>query len=460
MWIWMLLAASLPEIDATERWIGDDTIAIGFNADGSLVNDDIPLGILWAADSDDGVPMGGDMLRVGREWEVWSWSYYAGDSAETMVNYAPYGDSDLLFEWFERVDTGALVGLRARGSTEHLSVRVSALTRAREDAAIIDIEYTALVDITGLMVARNVDPDPDFWATGAYSTINESGEGYAVGTGAFDDRALALVGARADESLGIGGVCDWCTTPTELIATAGASGEGDDQIGVAVNLGDLTTGETVSVRFVYAVAPGTDAALDLAWNALVSSDLDGDGLSADEGDCDDWDATVYAGAVEWVDEIDNDCDGDIDEDTVASDDDGDGYSEADGDCDDDDPAVYPGADPVEGVTNADCDGEADTGGAEDSDTGNSGAMDTADTEDDTGEADEMDDTATPEAADEATEDPIASGDSGSQAAMNEDAEKDTGCGCASASASGGYANGWMALLFFGWRRSTSTRERT
>lgn len=458
MWIWMLFAASLPEIDPSERWIGDDTIAIGFNADGSLVNEEIPLGILWAADSDDGVPMGGDMLRVGREWEAWSWSYHAEDSAQLVVNYAPYGDSDLPLEWFERVDTGPLVGLRAWGGTDQLSVRVSALTRAGEDAAIIDIEYTALVDITELIVARNVDPDPDYWATGAYSTFNESGEGFAVGTGAFDDRALALVGARADESLGIGGVCDWCTTPSELIATAGTSSEGDDQIGVAVDLGNLATGEAVSVRFVYAIAFGADAALELAWTALLSPDLDGDGLSLAEGDCDDWDATVYAGAVEWVDEIDNDCDGDIDEDTVASDDDGDGYAEADGDCDDDDPEVYPGADPVEGVTNADCDGEADSGSAEDGDPGDSGEVDTGDTDDDTEDTDnDTDDTATPEATDGATDSPEARGDTGNDAAMNDDPEKDTGCGCASASS--GYANWLMALTFIGWRRSTRKGSR-
>jgi len=42
-------------------------------------------------------------------------------------------------------------------------------------------------------------------------------------------------------------------------------------------------------------------------------DNDGDGWYDDQGDCDDWDATVYPGAPELCDAQDNDCDGQIDE---------------------------------------------------------------------------------------------------------------------------------------------------
>ena len=42
------------------------------------------------------------------------------------------------------------------------------------------------------------------------------------------------------------------------------------------------------------------------------SDADGDGYFSDE-DCDDNSSTIYPGAEELCDGVDNDCDGDIDE---------------------------------------------------------------------------------------------------------------------------------------------------
>jgi hypothetical protein len=73
------------------------------------------------------------------------------------------------------------------------------------------------------------------------------------------------------------------------------------------------------------------------------SDDDGDGQSEMEGDCNDYDATTYAGAPEQADWIDNDCDGQVDEGTTLVDDDGDGFAEVDNDCDDSNPDISPAA---------------------------------------------------------------------------------------------------------------------
>jgi hypothetical protein len=95
-------------------------------------------------------------------------------------------------------------------------------------------------------------------------------------------------------------------------------------------------------------------------------------------DCDDSSADIYTGAPEQCTEIDDDCDGDVDEDLVFGlyyDADGDGYGDPDrpsedcsggegyvyygDDCDDEDPDVHPfQAESCDGIDN-DCDGEID-----------------------------------------------------------------------------------------------------
>ena len=127
-------------------------------------------------------------------------------------------------------------------------------------------------------------------------------------------------------------------------------------------------------------------------------DLDGDGFGSDvmqffceemtgwvteTGDCNDEDIEIFPNAMEYCDEIDNNCDGEIDEATAVDteiwylDNDGDsfgdpnqsisscnqesGYVAVDGDCDDTDVIVNPDAIEVcDGIDN-DCSGDFDEG---------------------------------------------------------------------------------------------------
>ena len=136
----------------------------------------------------------------------------------------------------------------------------------------------------------------------------------------------------------------------------------------------------LSVVFLAACAPeGGSVPSDPA----APADADGDGVASPE-DCDDEDPTVYPGALELCDGVDNDCDGRVDdEDEIAgttgtlgfADDDGDGHGdpgeslracvlpegfvEDDTDCDDRDADKHPAApETCDGLDN-DCDGLVD-----------------------------------------------------------------------------------------------------
>ena len=106
-------------------------------------------------------------------------------------------------------------------------------------------------------------------------------------------------------------------------------------------------------------------------------DLDDDGVTSDE-DCDDEDPDVHPEHPELCDELDNDCDGDVDEDVKPTwyvDDDGDGYGNPydsveaceaplgyvsnDDDCYDQDAQTHPGAaeECGDGI-DTDCDGDS------------------------------------------------------------------------------------------------------
>jgi len=103
--------------------------------------------------------------------------------------------------------------------------------------------------------------------------------------------------------------------------------------------------------------------LGLALGACKPSDVDEDNFTVEEGDCDDEDDTIYPGALEVCDGVDQDCDTLIDEDFDS---DLDGYYDdaecANGtDCDDEAADVNPDEDELCDDVDHDCDGAVDNG---------------------------------------------------------------------------------------------------
>jgi hypothetical protein len=106
--------------------------------------------------------------------------------------------------------------------------------------------------------------------------------------------------------------------------------------------------------------------IDQRCNGGADEDQDHDGFSLDgtaggTTDCNDVSPTVFPGAIEVLDGVDQNCDGVVDDHTEAWDDDGDEVSEAQGDCNDAAGDVHPLAPELADGIDNDCDHIVDEG---------------------------------------------------------------------------------------------------
>ncbi len=211
-------------------------------------------------------------------------------------------------------------------------------------------------------VVSDAQDDPtDLWVSIVSDFDGEVCADYADETGVFtcsvvlspEDHTLTFTVTDLDDNT------DAALALLDVLALTAIDDDGD---GFTEDQGDCDdTSSSVhpgAEEFYNQIDDDCDGTVD---EETVGWDDDGDGQTELEGDCDDGDDDIYEGAREVCDDEDNDCDGDIDEGTSCVDDDGDGYSELEGDCDDDSSATYPGAPEIGDGEDNDCDGTADEG---------------------------------------------------------------------------------------------------
>jgi len=153
----------------------------------------------------------------------------------------------------------------------------------------------------------------------------------------------------------------WSENPDPTVDLETKTNEG----GGASNFESVITGLIESTEYFYRAystnSSGTSYGNTYVFqtDSAAGYDQDGDGFTPDQGDCDDSNPSIYPDAIDIYDEIDNDCDGEVDE---NADQDGDGFTPEEGDCDDLDSSINPYAVDSgfnsDGIDN-DCDGIID-----------------------------------------------------------------------------------------------------
>ena len=263
-----------------------------------------------------------------------------------------------------------------------------------------DLTYTVQVDFQAVEAGLAVDAGGDITFV---LSLPPADDAYWITVTATNSRGAsssldAQVAVSSGEAWYIDGDGDgWGTGESESTACEAPSDgyvdeDGDcDDVNAAINPGEPESCNEID--------DDCDGLIDDADTAIEDApqwypDDDGDGYGSaedataacimpsgyleDGSDCDDTDAGISPEAIEVCDEVDNDCDGDIDEDVTSTwytDDDEDGYGDEDSsveaceqpegavsddtDCDDASGSVYPGADESCNEIDDDCDGEID-----------------------------------------------------------------------------------------------------
>ena len=123
--------------------------------------------------------------------------------------------------------------------------------------------------------------------------------------------------------------------------------------------------------------PTVEIPVNLTVEALNCTDNDNDGITTCDGDCNDNNPNIFPNAPEICDNLDNNCDGQIDENGIE-DFDNDGFAICDGDCDDTNPNTFPNAPEICDNLDNNCNGIIDEGGVCGADSDGDGLADAQD----------------------------------------------------------------------------------
>ncbi len=309
------------------------------------------------------------MLLAERAFDRFVLTFSAGEQAYTLANTGLPGSVEHHGTLEEATGEDEVI---VRCTLAEGPLEYEQTARIRKDGTVLRMEIvltnTGTDPLIGVTYFRAANPDPDLDNYGQGETadmVHESVFGeVAISSGPTTGSSI---GAGVPNAVAQAGFCYRCADASfDPIDPEGRVEDWD--LEVVVPVADIAPGYAQTFTFVYLLGTSPE---QVAADWELVRDWDRDGWAGLDGDCDDGDPTIYPGATEQCNRIDEDCDGRIDNDTECFDDDLDGYSEQDGDCDDTLWSVHPGAPEGadtdgdgrpegDGIDN-DCDGTIDEG---------------------------------------------------------------------------------------------------
>ena len=134
--LWITTAA-LAAVSSDDRWIGNSNLSVGLHQDGSFVNPDLELGILWDPDGPDGpIPMTGDLVRVGYHWDGWAWSYAGDGGYGSGFQAGPHNDDWSAMTWTDKSINSAVTVLTSEIDLGDVEASLQSIALSRQDLVI------------------------------------------------------------------------------------------------------------------------------------------------------------------------------------------------------------------------------------------------------------------------------------------------------------------------------------
>ena len=157
------------------------------------------------------------------------------------------------------------------GATSFLSVNNSYFYNIGDERIRVISTITALSDLTSLAFARSVDPDPDVNTSGSFDTNNQRGNALFGATdfigaaGPVTGLTLALVnnsGNTYTHNTLIGTDCCVNVDPNTVLSGGIFSNTDDSSLNMAWLVGSLSTGNSATIEYFYAVGDRIDVVGD------------------------------------------------------------------------------------------------------------------------------------------------------------------------------------------------------